>query len=438
MQNPAMPRLTPQEFATALHQGRGSACLHLRHAPSEELHDIILDACLHDRAFDRQCEGPRSDWLYMLIAQDGRLCAAIIDAFEHPGDDQDCFQVANLVGLMARNGNPRAAAALRRSWAENDLAGEVAIFGLDGLPAALEVVRQLGHRLIAEPDDYVDSLDFLIGDEVLRDEVLSALRLRAPGDAGIAAYLSQHEQQAAREAQEQALTDEQREQRRRAYVRDYMTEYPAARMIELARQPGKVARGLFARFGRLAPDTECLAILEALESAREPEMQRRLLDVFRPMGLHAWNDTVWKLAHSQEPVVRLAAARAMASIEDGRIGSLARQRITDADFSAERSEELELFTNNYLPGDELLIAAALERIATDADGMHHLGMSALRVCQANRDVRLAVVAKFIYRTNPCTICRGDSVEWMKELGCLPDWIAAECRFDASADIRALD
>ena len=145
--------------------------MYVRDHGSDDLFEILLDACLVDRAYDQQCEGPRAKWLYSLIAHDNRICAAVIDAFEEPVDDQDFTQVANLVGLIAVNGNQAAADALRRSWAENDLAGKVAIIMLDGLPAAIEVARCLGQRLISDPDEYVDDLEFLIEDEALRKQV---------------------------------------------------------------------------------------------------------------------------------------------------------------------------------------------------------------------------------------------------------------------------
>lgn len=424
-------------FTTALHQGRGSAYLHLRDVPSDELFEVLLDACLHDRAFDRQCEGSRTDWLYSLIAHDDRLCAAIIDAFEKPCEEQDCSQVANLVGLIARNGNLKAAEALRRSWAENDLAGDVAIIALDGLPAALEVVRRLGQRLLEHPDEYIDSLDSLIDDEVLCEQVLSELRLIAPGDAGISAYLDQHQRRVDEQVEDDKLTNAQRQQRWAQHSKDFIAKNPAARILELARQPGKGQRFLFSQFGRLAPDSERQVILQALASEPDPEVQRWLLGVFRAEGLHAWDDTVWNLAHSDIEGVRFAATRALILLEDERIGEFARRRIGAGDISGERCDEIQLFANHYQPGDALLILNALERAKTDTEGMHRLGMSALSICQANPDVRLAEVAVFIYRTNPCTLCRGDIVEWMKDLDCLPGWIANECRFDASAETRAM-
>ena len=437
MHTPFSHRLDPAGFTIALHQGRGSARLHLRDFPSEELFDIVLDACLHDRSFDPQCEGSRADWLHSLIARDDRLCAAVIDAFENPAEDQDCFQVANLVGLIARGGNAKAAAALRRLWAENDLAGEVAIIGLDGLPAALDVVRRLGMRLVSDPDEYADCLEFLIADESLRGQVLSTLRTLAPSDAGVAAYLRQHDQRAAEQAEEDRLTPEEREQRRVEYVHDFIAKNPASRIIELAKQAHEIPRGLLVRFGRLAPDSAYGEILQALRSESRPEVQHQLLLVFRSGGLRAWNDTVWRLAHSANEDVRLAATGALKSIADERIGDLARRRVSEGELSAARCVEIDLFVINYRPGDELLILNALEHAKGDADGMHGIGMSALRVCQANPNPQLAGVAVFIYRTNPCTLCRRDIVEWMTELACLPDWVANECRYDASAETRAL-
>lgn len=119
-------------------------------------------------------------------------------------------------------------------------------------------------------------------------------------------------------------------------------------MIELARQPGTTRRGLFQRFGRLAPDDECQTILQALAAENEPEVQRKLLGIFWSAGLRAWDDTVWKLAHSEDEGVRLAAIRAMASLEDSRIGDLARLGIADPGFlprAATRSSCLPVTTS---------------------------------------------------------------------------------------------
>ncbi|KQV47506.1 hypothetical protein ASE26_23910 [Duganella sp. Root198D2] len=432
-----MPLLNRDEFTTALHQGRGSAVLHVQDHGSDELFEIILDACLVNRAYDQQCEGPRAKWLYSMIAHDDRICAAVIEAFKAPVEDQDLFQVANLVGLIAVNGSRAAAEALRRSWAENDLAGELAIIMLDGVPAAIEVVRCLGQRLISDPDEYVDGLEFLVEDEALREQVLLDLSARAPGDMAITAYLAMHQEQSDKRAADEALSPEQKEKRRLEYQRKHLAENPLSRIVELAQSQDKVSPHIFRRFGRWASDSERQKILQILESELAPQVQIRLLHIFGRGDLRAWNDTVWNLAHSPDQEVRLAAVKALASLEDTRVGELARRRLSEEDFSVDRRDEIELLKKNFLPGDEKIIISALERVKTDADGMHFMEMPALHVCQENPDARLAGIASFIYRTNPCSLCRRDIVEWMKDVDCLPAWIANEARFDASEETRIL-
>ncbi|WP_028101196.1 hypothetical protein [Pseudoduganella violaceinigra] len=185
MQKHPVPRLTPQEFTKALHDGRGSAFIHVQEYGTDGLFDIILDACLNNRAYDRQCEDSREKWLYGLIARDEKLCAAVIEAFKSADEEHNIFQIANVVGQLAVHGNQEAAAALRRFWDRNDLAGEIAIIELDGLPAAIEVVRRLGQQLIDDPDEYFDGLDFLIEDETLRGQVLAELVRLAPHEPAI-------------------------------------------------------------------------------------------------------------------------------------------------------------------------------------------------------------------------------------------------------------
>jgi len=365
------------------------------------------------------------------------MCAALIDAFESPVEDQDLFQVANLVGLIAVDGNQVAAESLRRSWTENDLAGAVAIIMLDGLPAAIEVVRCLGQKLISDPDEYVDGLDFLIEDEALRNQVQLELVVRASGDPAIKAYLATHEELEGKRAKEDSLTSEQIEQRRLESQRKYLSENPVSSIVDLAKSQGKVSSNIFRRFGRWASDAERQEILQILESELVPEAQCRFLNIMGMADLLAWSDTIWSLAHSQVPKVRMAAVKALAAIKDSRVGELARLRLSEEDFSADRSDEIELFKLNYLPGDEAIIISALERINADPDELHFIGMSALRVCEANPDIRLAGIASFIYRSNPCTLCRRDILEWMEDVGCLPQWIANEARFDASEETRTL-
>src|SRR5262245_11468540 len=62
MSAPCQLPLTRLLFASALQKGQGRALLHLRSTGLGDLEDLIIDVCLHDRAYDPQCEGNRTSW----------------------------------------------------------------------------------------------------------------------------------------------------------------------------------------------------------------------------------------------------------------------------------------------------------------------------------------------------------------------------------------
>ncbi len=56
-------RLSREEFEAALQRGHGRAFLHVRAYGLQNVADLLLDACLHDKAYDPQCEDSRAKWL---------------------------------------------------------------------------------------------------------------------------------------------------------------------------------------------------------------------------------------------------------------------------------------------------------------------------------------------------------------------------------------
>src|SRR5207247_899005 len=63
--------LDREQFVSALQKGQGRALLHIRKVGLADLDQSILDACLHDRAYDPQCEGDRTDWLMEIVDATG-------------------------------------------------------------------------------------------------------------------------------------------------------------------------------------------------------------------------------------------------------------------------------------------------------------------------------------------------------------------------------
>lgn len=59
--------LTREQFARALEAGHRRAILHARQCGVDGLQDLIVDACLHYKVHDPQCEADRWTWMIELI-----------------------------------------------------------------------------------------------------------------------------------------------------------------------------------------------------------------------------------------------------------------------------------------------------------------------------------------------------------------------------------
>ncbi len=161
-----------------------------------------MNACLNNLVYDSQCEGHRAFWLYEMFKSEplyANFSESIVTALRSGSDDYHVEQVCDLAGLMGRNGDSKAASALREFvWAQplcdGGLYGGHAIVSLDGVSAAVEIARRLGRGVLAEPNGYVDSLDYLIEGNLIFDETLVELKRQAVGDPAIAAYVAQEQQ----------------------------------------------------------------------------------------------------------------------------------------------------------------------------------------------------------------------------------------------------
>lgn len=59
--------LNEGEFATALEKGFGRVYQYIKQNGDELIRDQLLNACLINQTYDRQCEESRAEWLMSLI-----------------------------------------------------------------------------------------------------------------------------------------------------------------------------------------------------------------------------------------------------------------------------------------------------------------------------------------------------------------------------------
>ena len=85
-------KLSKEEFFTALKRGHGRAFLHAKNFGLAGVADLVLEACLKNPVYDRQCESSRAAWLYSLFAgtkEYPRLASAILSALQEETAEGD-------------------------------------------------------------------------------------------------------------------------------------------------------------------------------------------------------------------------------------------------------------------------------------------------------------------------------------------------------------
>lgn len=439
-------KLTNLEFAAALKRGQGRALQHVRQHGLSDMRNLVLESCLKNPAYDRQCEGSRAAWLFRMFqdAEDYDLfSAAILSALSSLPSDADCYDLEHLcelAALMAKAGDEAAASALRSRVLAQPVKWPYSLYGcqplvvLDGVSAVIALARRFGQLLIDEPGERPPSVGYLTEDLGIFDAAAQELWRLAETDVDIKRYLDNEEVYTARERESEKKTPEERRQEIRERARKELTL--DGLLNDASRGIGEYP-GRYMRFGKYATDDELKIVLQRLIKETEDAVCLRLLWIFRRTPLPELHPKIWQLADSKDDSIRYSAVEALAQSQARRVGELGRSRLLSGAFTSKDSETLDLFIRNYQPQDERLILSALAPLSPDEDEAHSLGSSLLKICENNTARTSLDMLKWVYESTPCTVCRFSAVKQMAEIGGVPPEILAECVDDADGDLRHL-
>jgi hypothetical protein len=434
-------KLEPGVFRTMLQRGRGAALLHVLKYGLDGVEDLVLQACLSNLAYDPQCEGTRAPWLYRMFKgspQYARFSAEIRAAMSRTTEHWDLVQLCDLTGLMAIDGDAKAASTLRdfvlaqEFSSGSDQFGCEALVKLDGLPALAEIGRRLGAMLIAYPNAHAPGPDDLMEGFEEHAANLASLERLAAQDTELATYLDRYRRDLAKRAQ--VTTQEQRQAAQRERMRkQYSIDY-----ILSAAQSGKGGfPGFYRSFGMHATREELEIVLQHILLATSPPICQRLLWVFDMATMPRIDARIWELAEHQDEELRDAAIRALSRVSDPAVGMLGRSKLRAGLSGAVNSSVVDLFTKNYVEGDADLILAYLERAIPPDEETHCVSISVLDICKENSSPSIAGLAEWTYQNTPCSVCRSEAVEQLLAVSKLPPAWTKECCFDANRDIQAL-
>jgi hypothetical protein len=403
-----------EDFTAALAKGSGRSVLIMRQAADpRSFEDAVVHACLHDLAYDPQCEHERSEYLARLIIETGdekglfaRLAAHIRD------QDVDAPLLFTVLARLAAKNGEFEKSAVRKAYLDLDPEAQLdcldALVRLVGISAFIEGAARIVTDLEVEGWRAGGLLDALKEhDEATFDQSVCAARAEYPS---VERLMAQYE------ASNQTTP-----------VADGPYDLPAIR-TEL--RQGKRPRGVI--FKELSSDDWRLICNDFLAHDRD-EIALPYLTLFgrRPFIGNPSDLVRWTISSNSRVV--WAATRSLGRIASPVVRDMALEQIR-----AGKPSGVRLLASNYRSGDLAMILPML-RDLTDNDEVHDLGLAILNLTGEN-DVSVensADLLLLLYERTPCSMCRGDVVSRLFNARRVPDWMADECRFDSDPDTAGL-
>ena len=413
------------EFRRALTLGLGRAVLLLRNHDGRFYRDMILDACLHNRAYDPQVEGSRAEYMIDVMRESGEL-ALFADAVlrslsdaEHSWDTPQRFELAR---RLAQSGNGEAREAMyaafeTREFSASDVAEEFIV--LDSIQGLLFVVGRIGTQLARNPaqweDHYLlDEAGRLCGQEA----VDAALQDAAKTDANIRVYLDAVSKNLAL-----------RSSTRRPEPSD-LTYSQICSLIDAGQESG-----VLAKWGQVASDSDLQAAAHDLIHEHDPRKLKSYLGIFRKRRFPLEISALLKLVELPDGPVPRHALSVLANLQDESIRSLAYRLVETS--SSKRVYSIDLLVQNFRDGDHGIVESWCDA-ETDPEIVNAFDRSLRDLFAAHPNLNTETrLLQSLYEKEPCAHCRCDIVERLSHLNALTEDIRRECEYDSYAETRSL-
>jgi len=345
------------QFAHWLRIGIGRPIVHLCERDSQLYRATILDACLHDTVYDRQCEGSRAPYLFDVITATGEpdyyldhlLAASAPDAL----DGDDGAQVVAILGQFAARGDSEARTRLYSVFDANAATerpdGATEIVEVDGVVGLLAIVG----RLSFDPDDDREAYSF-VRDAVERSgeaETWEALRAAVASDPSLTDFYTVVERECEQD-ENRAMTKN---------VPEPTTDYATLRARFLAGEQS--AYGQLLRWVRTATDDELRLAAADVLNEDDPKRLKAYLFLFSKRSFPLDHTRLLALARHPDHFVSHRALMALSHLTHPDIRALGRALLAEGKGNGAR-----LLANNYQQGDFALIERLL-LTWTDPDGL---------------------------------------------------------------------
>ncbi|RCS44755.1 hypothetical protein DTL42_17725 [Bremerella cremea] len=123
----------------------------------------------------------------------------------------------------------------------------------------------------------------------------------------------------------------------------------------------------------------------------------------------------------------------MANLRSAEVRRFALEQLEQGD----KASAIDLFKNNFEPGDERRILQAIKLPENDFQ-RHGILTDILYVLKENADADVADLGQIVYFHTPCSFCRESAVKLLLGQNVAPAWLLEEAQYDAIEEILDQD
>lgn len=379
----------------------------------------LLRASVESVSYYTAERGDRAEYLFELIGLAGDaeyFLGGLCSALETPNPEQSWVDRQLIFGLLRRfaaQGSDKARAAmygaLGRLDYESEFAGEVV--WLDGEAGMLFAAAQ-AERCAVE-DLAVERVCLLMALEEA-DPAVFARQRELPAAPWVAKAM--------------ADLDARRE-------RGAASESPPNRPYsEIRRKILEECKGAgLGVWGGRATEAELRLAANDLLLETDPGRLLHYVRIFASRPFPDGHEALLPLVRHEVEEIAWAAVMAVSCFQHEDVRRLAEEFAGREDRHA---EAIRLLARNARTEDWARVERWLDIEMDDTD-YHDLGFAGLDFVESNLSAEAAGCLIQMYEHGACEYCRERVVKLLIGLGCLPEWMRDECRFDANRDIRAL-